>query len=403
VFVLLWYLLLAKPRVWLGVTAAVVLFLVFLCDAYYMMYCVLLGALMVAWWCYRERSLIFLLRREYRLPLAAFLVVCLCTTGVLAGAILHGMSSDPPRYFPASDHSMDLLAPFIPGYHWKFASLTQAYWSKIPGKVHGNSLYIGWSVVALVVFAFYRRRDTSHRDLMMWYWIVLFFGAMALGPKLYIWGWEAPYIGDPEHRLIKMPYAFMQKFIPGLKVGARPNRLFIMAILAIAMISAFGIRQLWIAGPRCRKLVPLLLLILLVEYWPSPLPAAEPTPPEYITRLAETEGEGAFFDLLTSRARGMYYQTIHERPIPDAWISRVGRSRKIQTAELGRLREEGRYAEIRDKYAYRFFLDEADRLDEILSSCEGGTVLYEDAEHVLVDVENPRAGDPVARTQEELE
>jgi hypothetical protein len=295
---------------------------------------------------------------------------------------------------------MDLLAPFIPGYHWRFAELTEGYWSKIPGKVHGNSMYIGWSVVILVVYAFLNRKKIDYRDLGMWFLLALFFAAMALGPKLYIWGWEAPYFGDPDHRLIKMPYGFMQKFIPGLKVGARPNRLFIMAILAITMIAAHAYRQLRASGPKSRVFALALLPLLLVEYLPSPLPATDPQVPAYIAKLNEAEGEGALFDVITHKARVLFLQTLHERPIPRGWIARVGRSRMIQISEQTKLREEGRYAEIRDRHHYRFVLDEASRMDAILESCGGGVVLHKDSEFVLIDMQAANSGSDTAIREE---
>jgi hypothetical protein len=49
-FVLLWLKLVTEPTIARGIGAAVVLFLVILCDYYYFLYCVITGALILGWW-----------------------------------------------------------------------------------------------------------------------------------------------------------------------------------------------------------------------------------------------------------------------------------------------------------------------------------------------------------------
>ena len=60
-----------------GVGAAIVLWMVLLCDYYYFFYCILIALLIVLWFAITSRDAIFMLRESHFLPLAAFTVVVL--------------------------------------------------------------------------------------------------------------------------------------------------------------------------------------------------------------------------------------------------------------------------------------------------------------------------------------
>lgn len=87
-FVLVWLRLLSRPTVGLAIGAALVLFLVILCDYYYFFYCVMTGIIIVGWHLIRQRRGLFLLSRRIwfhlerslflRLRRPAFLLVLSC-------------------------------------------------------------------------------------------------------------------------------------------------------------------------------------------------------------------------------------------------------------------------------------------------------------------------------------
>lgn len=71
------------------------------------------------------------------------------------------------------------------------------------------------------------------QGLRLWYFILIFFTIMSLGPALHIWGWEIPFI--------RFPYALFEMVFPPLKVSGVPVRMIIMTTLSAAVISAMGI------------------------------------------------------------------------------------------------------------------------------------------------------------------
>ena len=143
-FVLFWYILLVRPRLWISLGAVVALLLVILNDYYYFLYTVLAAVFMVIWYAIWQRDALFFVRKRYRLPMLVFLVGSLCTSGLLVAAVLRQQINDPLLgvYVPER-FSADLLAPFIPGGHWRFAELTQFYWSRLSGNIHESSIYVG--------------------------------------------------------------------------------------------------------------------------------------------------------------------------------------------------------------------------------------------------------------------
>src|SRR5260370_39632009 len=58
----------------------------------------------------------------------------------------------------ASVFSLDLLAPLIPGGHWRWADWTRSYWSRLPGNIHESSVHLGTGVTGLLIYRGLGRR-----------------------------------------------------------------------------------------------------------------------------------------------------------------------------------------------------------------------------------------------------
>jgi len=61
-FVLLWYILLVKPRIVIAMASAIVLFAVLLCSYYYFLYCIMIAFLILLWYGIRQKNIFFFLR-----------------------------------------------------------------------------------------------------------------------------------------------------------------------------------------------------------------------------------------------------------------------------------------------------------------------------------------------------
>ena len=194
-FVLCWYILLDRPGVTIAIAAGVVLFAVLLCDYYYFLYCSLIGVVIFGWHGVRTRNARFFFDRKYLVAFSVFLGVVLVTSGPLVISLYRLEATDPFGGHDPVSNSMDVLAPFIPGSHWRLANLTRPYWSKLPGDTNENSVYLGWSVIALLVYV-WRRRPRAP-SVGLWFLMVVFFALLALGPVLHIGGTQYSVIDPP--------------------------------------------------------------------------------------------------------------------------------------------------------------------------------------------------------------
>lgn len=100
-FVLLWFKLLSKPTIRIAVGAALVLFLVILCDYYYFFYSVITGVVTVLWYMGRQKTGLVFLKNPYVAPLGTFCLLALASSGALAGSLLLlNVRSSDRRTFP---------------------------------------------------------------------------------------------------------------------------------------------------------------------------------------------------------------------------------------------------------------------------------------------------------------
>ena len=371
-FVLCWYRLIRRPRVLTGVLAGGVLFLVLLCDYYYFLYCVLIGMLIFIWHWIRSRDWIFFLRSQYPRALGAFLLVTLITSGPLVISLLMLLIRDPPlgAHDPA-EFSLDLLGLFIPGRQWRFAGLTSFYWSGLNDAVE-KSVHLGFAVFVVLVFVWIRRKKL-HEAVGLWFLVFIVFALLALGPALHVAGHEV--------RFPLMPYTVVAKVIPGVSLGGMPVRMVSVAILAASVLVAIGLAELFSRKRRSAVLVALLLVVLVFEYLPGPLPARENPVPDFVRELQKLP-EGAVYDVRSSKFHALYYQTVHQRPMAFGYIARVSSSVDAKSRELRRVFETGDYAKLYRDYGFRYLI----LPHEMNVVAALGSPLYQDGDAQIYDL-----------------
>jgi hypothetical protein len=377
-FLLFWMMLLVRPSLGIGLAAALALFLVILSDYYYFLYSVLAAIFMVAWYAIRQRDVLFLVRPRYRRAMAVFLIVSMATSGILVLALLRLQTDDPllAIYVPER-FSLDLLAPFVPGGHWRFAELTQGYWSQLPGGIHESSVYLGWSVILLLVYVFIRRRKVAMPSLGYWYFLLLFFAIMSLGPVLHVLGQQ---VSD-----VRLPYDLIfQRLFPPLRVARVPVRMMVMVSLSAAVISGAGFKLLFRQSTGTRILASVLVGVLLVEYLPKPIPETRIPPPDYITQLRDLPGMEGVADIVHRGPVTLYYQTIHEKPIAFGYVSRVPTSTEAKDLALREIIDSGRYAELCRRYGVRYLV--ADWQRDVLGTDPAIQAIYGDDQVRVYDL-----------------
>lgn len=346
-FALLWYLAVTRPRPLFGIGAALALFAVLLCDYYYAFFSALLGILVVIWQALRLRRPLFFLSPPYLAPFAAFAALALATSGPVVISLLLLARSDPlTGAHGALENSLDLLAPFIPGGHWRFAELTRGYWSRLPGFIHESSVYLGWSVIGLIGYVWARRGRAPLAGARLWFAALALFLVLGLGPVLNVWGSPVgPYA---------LPYAWLEALLPPLALSGVPVRMMAMVTLAASVIAAAGFKML-LSGPGWGRLAAVLLVaVLTIEYLPRPLPASTLSTPPYVAALAAQKDDKGVLDTVANQTMVLYYQTVHQKPIALGYIARIPKSVADVDFQIRELYDRRDYAKLRREFGIRY-------------------------------------------------
>jgi hypothetical protein len=289
------------------------------------------------------------LTRSHLVPLAAFAATCLLTAGPFVLALLIANARDPFLGMHCSaDNSLDLLGLFVHGGHWRFAALTRVYWSRVSaGNIHESSVHLGLSVVGLLVYAWWRRRSLPLPNVQMWLFALLFFAVLALGPVLHVCGetcWTR-----------YMPYCLLERLLPPLKMSGVPVRMAVMVSLCAAIIAAAAIKHIH-ARSRGPLVVWLLLVVLVVEYLPSPQAITRLDPAPYVQALADAPGQDGVVDTVANTCLALYYQTIYQKPMAFGYVSRVSTSVTRQEERIHDLIDTGDFAPLWHDYKLRYLV-----------------------------------------------
>jgi hypothetical protein len=249
---------------------------------------------------------------------------------------------DPLRFvYEGGDsaYSADLLSFVVP---CRFNPLVQrlpwleSYARRIipPGGNAAESLtYLGWMAILWGVVGIVAHRGKS----LLWCMIALMGAVLSLGPVLRVGG-QAVMLGYRGAQIpLPLPYAWVSR-MPLMAIGRTPARFGITALLAVAVLAAFGLQRLWASGlPKGAKigLLSISAVLLLTEYlvwWPL---QAFPTPVSpFYTELSSIHAPGEtailpfpmFYQrdhhILPGANYGMINQTVHEQRIAGGYLVR---------------------------------------------------------------------------------
>lgn len=348
-FIAVFYLLLDEPTTFRAAAAAIVLFLVALCDYYYTLYSIFCGIIILvhtAWW---RRDFLFMLRGKYLRPVSVFVGLGLVTTGALLGSFVVANARDPFTV-GTTDGGLDPMSLLIYGAHWRFGELTRPFWSRIPLDPTETTVHLGLAVIFVLVYAWLVRKKIGSPYLGLWYFIFFFFAIMALGPTLRLGGREIPHV--------VLPYKALGYVIPPLRVAGCTGRMTIMLYLSAGVIFAMAYERIF--GTLLRRAVvrSLFIALLAIEYLPSPMSATPLYVPHYVEVIKQLP-PGAIADLLHDKFTAHYYHTLYGRPRMVGLLSRYPASVEQKYTEFDEqlILDVPRYSrKLYDEYKLRYIL-----------------------------------------------
>jgi hypothetical protein len=378
-FVLLWLELVEHPSVARGIGAALVLFLVILCDYYYFFYCAIAGVIILIWWTIRCRGVSSLFDRRRIAALGAFAVIALLTSGTLAGLLVWSNHSDPlTGAHSTSEFSLDVLAPVIYGGHWRFGWLTRPFWIRLAANQHESSVHLGFSVIALAAYAWLKRKALKAPEIGLFSVLLAIFFVLALGRAPQVAGKAV--LGN--HALL--PYAWLETLFPTLAISGVPIRMMVMVVLSAAMLASFGFTLLLGGSPRDKRIAGALACLLLVEYLPKPIPTLSNAVPPYVHVLRDLPGNDGIVDGVSAPNYALYFQTIHKKPQAFGYLARLPSSVTVNDAKLAYVLQHDQFDRLWPDYRFRYVVayDPAGTL----SAWPGAVTIWTDGKNRIVDV-----------------
>ena len=348
-FVLCWYRFIRRPCGRRAIAVVVTLNLVALCSYYYLFYSALAAVIMAVGYSVAQRKPLLLFSREYRVPLLMVLIGVSLTSGLLISALLRLDMSDPiNKTHAAASFPLDLLAPFIPGGHWRFANSTAWYWSQLPENIHEESVQLGVTFMALVAYAWMQNRRRRINDFWIWPVLGAVFWMLSLGPVLQVWG--KPISGSI------LPYAWIERLAPALRLSGDPVRMFFMVTFSGSILCAAGLEGLFREGRYRLALAAIALMV--IETLPRAIPTTRVTTPAYIAALKQLPpGATTVFPEREPPQYALYYQTIHQRPLAfRKAMVRVPRSVKLRVRAIRQLVDDGQYRQLCAEYGIGYII-----------------------------------------------
>lgn len=223
-------------------------------------------------------------------------------------------------------YSADLLAyfypsPFHPLWGEAMARAIKPFTATLIEKLVFPTFSVYWLILLGVIFSWIKRKplpvNSAPRSAWLWLYISLGFIILSFGPVLHINGKES---GLP------LPAALIYE-IPLLNITRVPARFSIMAILALAMLAAWGLSRFngWVKRPLFQNLVSFSLIgLLLFELLPVPYITTQYYVPEFYKRLANDPAKYAVLDLPIRQYETSYLQAqmTHKKPLAGGYISR---------------------------------------------------------------------------------
>jgi hypothetical protein len=133
--------------------------------------------------------------------------------------------------------------------------------------------------------------------------------------------------------------------------------------------------------------VLLLLVVLLVEYFPKPVPASQPAVPPYVEVLKKLPDRGGIIDLVSRPTLALYFQTIHEKPVAFGYVARIPTSVRQTEQTIRNLVRNKEYEILFCRYGFKYLVTHIEQGSQKGESFL--SILYQDNNVAIYDLETP--------------
>lgn len=216
-------------------------------------------------------------------------------------------------------YSADLLDLFIPSTLHSIVGPWAANAQSYKADIHAENktAYLGIVLLSLAIVGIRQHKSR------FWLGTAIFFALLALGPQLQIAG-----------RLtgIPLPAALLYQFF-FIRISRFPVRFIVIALLALSVLSAIGMRRLlsilrshpWNRAALQMVLTTLVIGLLVLDNFTAPFQSTGIYIPPAYAEFGQEKDEYAIFEApiyWCTRANYLLYQTVHQKPIVGGYLSR---------------------------------------------------------------------------------
>ncbi|HET9411716.1 MAG TPA: hypothetical protein VFO38_02625, partial [Candidatus Saccharimonadales bacterium] len=377
-FLLAFWTLLEKFRWRDAFFASGALFLVLLCDYYYLFWSVMLGGMWLLWKLYKKEVPF---TKKNMLVFGLFVALALLLVGPLIFALWNLTKTDVLLGFhDPVVFSMDPLTIFIPGGSWYWWHLTEFYSSKLP-YFSEMSIFFGFGLLSVLAVAgfkrVFKRAQFKMPPWLDFWWIVLIvFGLLALGPHLRI----ASHVLES----VPLPYAFLEMVFPTLQISGMPVRWILIALIAAIVIVTYMLSRLDIRTKKAKYIVAAFVAVSIIDLYPRPIPLTTAQVGEYVHRLKQLPPGAVLDEAAESEPMQLRNQTVHEKPMPFGYVTRLPKSVDEKNAHIWAASQRGEYARLCNEFGIRYISQPTERPMPLL---DDSLIIFRDSQAKLYDLQ----------------
>ena len=377
-FFLSFWTLLEKMRYRYAAGAAVSLFLVLLCDYYYLLWSIIVAGLWFVWVLYRKQ---IKLTRQHLRVLGVFLLLVVILVGPLMYKLVHLNKTDPlvGGHNPL-EFSLDPLMIFFPGGSWYWHSLTDNFTMHLPYLAESSNFF-GYGLLSVLGFGLYKfvtnlKKPQIPHWLSFWWLIAFVFGLMSLGPRF-------TFLQRHVDR-IPMPYAIAEHVLPTLKISGMPLRWILITLMASIVIVTYWLNNLNLTTRKGRLLLALFVAVSIIDLWPRRSPLTSPAYRQYVYELERLPYGAVIDNGALSGAEQLYNQTLHNKPQAFGYVTRLTKSVDEKDFHIFAALEEHHYDSLCRDYKIRYITLPTERP---LANTTF-PVIYNDGQTLIYDLKN---------------